>query len=63
MSKKAKPIQPGDQLRYKGKGFLGYDKEDTTMYFVKLNPGLAGDYTVKYKDREMVVRNYEVEKA
>ncbi len=52
-------MEEGDKVKYTGKGFIGFDWSDTEMIVVK---EMHHDVCVKYKDKEMLVRKYEVEK-
>ncbi len=51
----------GQKLKYKGRGFLGFDPNDKTMVFIENYDSSLGDIWVKYKGEKMIIKNYEVE--
>ena len=53
-----KGYREGQELRYTGKGFLGFDPSDTKMYFIQTYGNY--DIWVRYKGHEMTVRKHEV---
>ena len=61
MKKKPKPLEQGDKLIYKGRGFINYDPAQPEMIFI-CKDGIA-DYRVTYRGNEMLVRDYEVDRA
>jgi hypothetical protein len=48
----------GDIVKYVGKGFIGFDKKDTSMRICEIK---KFDFVVDYKGCEMLVRKSEVE--
>jgi hypothetical protein len=50
-------MKTGDKVKYIGKGFLGFNKSETTMEVVDVN---RFDLVVKYNGTKMLVRKCEV---
>ncbi|WP_207532457.1 hypothetical protein [Desertivirga arenae] len=59
MIKREKKLVPGQNLRYSGKGFPGFKKEQPYMVFVDYKG--VHQLVVTYNDMEVVVNKYHTE--
>jgi hypothetical protein len=54
-------FKKGDQLNYRGRGFIGYNPKDKTMIFNSVCYGSNSDIFVEYNNQIMLVSLHEVE--
>ncbi len=50
-------MKAGDEVIYIGAGFIGFDKNDVSMKIIDIK---TFDIRVLYKNRKMLVRNYDI---
>lgn len=54
-------LEKGQELKYVGKGFLGWDEKQPFMTFVKNTSANNSEIWVDYNGHKMVVRITEIE--
>lgn len=61
MQEKDSKIKGGDKVKYTGKGFIGFDKNNPVAFFDKFSG--QHDCYIVYNENSVLVRKYDIEKV